>query len=200
MGYARAGFDVAGVDLTPQADYPFTFHEADALTFPLDGYDVIHASPPCQAFSRASHLRDAQGGTCSALDLLVPVRARLLEAGVPYVIENVPGAPLRSPVTLCGSSFGLDVRRHRLFESNVLLLVPECGHRAQGRPVGVYHVLDDDIPAGGRTARTLTEAQTAMGIDWLPWPALKAAIPPDYTELLGGQLLGALHHTTTVEL
>jgi DNA (cytosine-5)-methyltransferase 1 len=196
MGYHRAGFEVVGVDINPQPHYPFEFHQADALTFPLDGFDAIHASPPCQLFSRAGKLREAQGGEPSSLDLLTPMLLRLVtetaDYGQSWVVENVPGAPLEG-VTLCGSTFGLGVRRHRVFASNLALMGNgSCRHREQGRPVGVYHVLGDDIPQGGRTARTLEEGQQAMGIDWMTWPELKEAIPPAYTEWIGRQLIAAL--------
>lgn len=192
MGYYRAGYDVVGVDIEPQPHYPFAFYQADALTFPLDGdWSAIHASPPCQAFSRAGRLRDAQGGTARSGDLLTPMLARLVPLSIPWVVENVEGAPMPEPIVLCGSAFGLAVRRHRQFSSNRLLLRPECRHREQGRPVGVYHVLADEIPNGGRTARTLAEAQEAMGISWMQWAELKESIPPAYTEYLGAQLLAA---------
>jgi DNA (cytosine-5)-methyltransferase 1 len=182
---------VVGVDINPQPHYPFEFHQGDAMTWPLDGFDAIHASPPCQLFSRAGKLRDAQGGKASSVDLLTPTLERFTELDVPWVVENVPGAPLEG-VTLCGSSFGLKVRRHRVFASNVLLSAPACRHKEQGRPVGVYHVMGDDIPQGGRTARTLAEGQEAMGIDWMPWRFLKEAIPPAYTEHVGYWLMVAL--------
>ena len=186
MGYSRAGFEVVGIDIAPRPDYPFAFIQADALRPPVDprAFDLIHASPPCQAHTRAGHLRDAQGGECSALDLLEPTRAMLRESGVPYVIENVPGAPMQG-VTLCGSSFGLKVRRHRLFETSFLLLAPPCDHITQGRPVGVYHRMADEVPSGGKTAETLEQGQEAMGIDWMQWDELKEAIPPAFTEYIG---------------
>lgn len=192
-GYVRAGFEVVGVDINPQPDYPYEFHQADAMTFPLDGFDVIHASPPCQSFTRAKHLRDAQGATSSALDLVNPTRARLRMLGVPYVIENVPGAPLQG-VTLCGSSFGLKVRRHRVFESNVFIPALKCDHKTQGRPIGVYHVLNDNIPQGGKTAETLEQAQEAMGIDWMKWNSLKESIPPAYTQYIGETIMEEFSH------
>jgi DNA (cytosine-5)-methyltransferase 1 len=191
MGYYRAGFEVVGVDIRPQPHYPFEFHQADAMAFPLDGFDVIHSSPPCQVFTRARHLRDAQGGVPSALDLVAPTRERLRVTGLPYVIENVPGAPLYG-ATLCGSSFGLKVRRHRVFESNVYIMQLPCDHKAQGRPVGVYHVLNDHVPQGGTTARDMNEANEAMGIDWMKWNELKESIPPAYTEFIGRQLIAHL--------
>ena len=192
MGYHRAGFEVVGVDIKPQPHYPFEFHQADALTFPLDGFDAIHASPPCQLFSRAGHLRTAQGGKSSAINLIPETRALLMASGLPYVIENVPGAPLDG-VTLCGSMFGLGVRRHRIFQSGAPLTTPgPCHHREQGRPVGVYHVINDHVPSGGTTARNLEEGQAAMGIDWMTWKELTEAIPPAYTEWIGAQLLQGL--------
>ena len=191
MGYHRAGFDVVGVDVNPQPDYPFRFVQADALAPPFDlsDFDLIHASPPCQAYSRAGHLARAQKKPPKALDLVDATRAVLKASGVPYVIENVEGAPLAGAIRLCGSSFGLGVRRHRLFECSFWMMSPPCQHPRQGRPVGVYHRLGDDVPHGGKTADTLSEAQEAMGIDWLPWKALKEAIPPAYTEWIGRNIL-----------
>lgn len=196
MGYHRAGFDVVGVDTANERRYPFEFHRGDALEF-LEAhgreFDVIHASPPCQTFSRTRHLRVAQGKGTSKVDLVHKTRGLLVYVGRPYVIENVPGAPLMDPVTLCGSMFGLKVRRHRLFEApSVWSLLPKCDHRRQGRPVGVYGSMRDDIPQGGRTARSLEEAQEAMGIDWMLWGDLVEAIPPAYTEWIGRQLMGQL--------
>jgi len=106
MGYHRAGFEVVGVDIEPQPHYPFEFHQADAMTFPLAGFDAIHASPPCQRYST---MTKKWGRESEHPDLVDPTRERLLEAGVPFVIENVPAAPLRSPVTLCGSMFQLEL-------------------------------------------------------------------------------------------
>ena len=187
MGYHQAGFRVVGMDIKPQPRYPFPFIQSDAMTFPLKGFDVIHASPPCQKWTRADKLREAQGSKQNAIDLLTPIRERL--QGHLYVIENVPGAPLRTPLILCGSSFGLKVRRHRLFESPVSLVAPPCLHKEQGRPVGVYHRMGDSIPHGGRTASNIGEGQEAMGIDWMPWFELKEAIPPAYTKWIGRQIM-----------
>lgn len=192
MGYHRAGFDVVGVDIKPQPDYPFTFFRGNALLFPLDGFDVIHASPPCQTHSRTANLARGQGKQASTIDLIPPTRELLIASGKPYVIENVEGSPLRSPLMLCGSMFDLGVKRHRLFESNVALFSKgPCDHKGQGRPVGVYGSPNDDIPRGGRTG-SLEEAREAMGIDWLPWSRLKEAIPPAYTEWIGAQMLDAV--------
>ena len=214
MGYHRAGFEVVGVDINPQPDYPFEFWKEDALDLLDDivgaleidpwnmphGFHAVHASPPCQANSRAKHLREAQGGKVKehGADLLDPVRSRLRLLGVPYALENVPGAAMYG-VTLCGSQFGLHcdkgpLRRHRMFESNVYVPPLVCDHsRAAGRPVGVYHVMGDSIPKGGRTAESVAEAQELLGIDWTDkWDSLKEAIPPAYTEYVGQFLKEAL--------
>jgi DNA (cytosine-5)-methyltransferase 1 len=195
MGYHRAGFEVVGVDIKPQPHYPFEFIQADALdelVLPgFERFDAVHASPPCQAFTRAKHLRTAQGGETEALDLIEPTRRLLRRLGLPYVIENVPGAPLHG-VTICGSTFGLKVRRHRVFESNVYIPPLPCNHKFQGRPVGVYHVLNDHVPQGGTTASTLEEGQEAMGIDWMTWAELKEAIPPAYTKWIGHNLISVI--------
>lgn len=197
MGYHQAGFEVVGVDLKRQRRYPFEFIEADALSVLADveflrTFDVIAASPPCQTHSRTKHLRDAQGKTTTKIDLIPQTRAGLLAAGRPYVIENVPGAPLLDPVVLCGSAFGLGVRRHRLFESNLPLVGVSCDHKGQGRPIGVYGSMRDEIPQGGKTAESIEQAREAMGIDWMIWGELVEAIPPAYTRHLGEQLIRRL--------
>jgi DNA (cytosine-5)-methyltransferase 1 len=194
-GYALAGFEVTGIDLKHGKRYPFTYQRRDFNTVTveeLQEYDVIHASPPCQTFSITQHLRNAQGKSTDKLDLLEPVRNLLIASGKPYVIENVKGAPLINPVQLCGSSFGLKARRHRLFESNMPLTGTTCNHKEQGRPVGIYGSMRDEIPQGGRTAKTMEEAHSAMGIDWMIWGELVEAIPPAYTEYLGKQLIKEL--------
>lgn len=193
MGYHRAGFDVVGVDIKRQKRYPFEFIEADALDVLNDvdflaQFDVIAASPPCQTHSITQHLRNAQGKTTSKVDLIPQTRAGLIASGKTYVIENVPGAPLHNAITLCGSSFGLKVRRHRQFESNVELTSLPCDHKAQGRPVGVYGSMKDEIPSGGKTATSIEQARESMGIEWMLWGDLVEAIPPAYTEHIGRQL------------
>ena len=194
MGYHRAGFDVVGVDINPQPHYPFEFHQADALEYLAEHgaeFQARHASPPCQAYSRTGHLADAQGGRRSSVRLTEPTRALLRRVGGPYVIENVEGAPMDSPLLLCGSMFGLRVRRHRIFDSNTFLFGLECNHVAQGRPVGVLNwgKWGHEIPNGGKLAESLADAQDAMGIDWMRRPELAEAIPPAYTEYIGAQLL-----------
>lgn len=192
MGYHRAGYEVTGIDLKPGKRYPFTYKRQNVLELEvgyLKEFDLIHASPPCQTFSITKNLRIAQGKQSNKLDLVEPVRNLLIASGKPFIIENVPGAPLIDPVTLCGSAFGLKVRRHRIFESNVALRGTQCDHKTQGRPIGVYGSLRDEIPGGGKTANSIEEARQAMGIDWLIWSELVEAIPPQYTEYLGRQVL-----------
>ena len=198
MGYHQAGFEVVGVDIKRQKRYPFEFIQADALEILADRdflnqFDVIAASPPCQTHSATKHLRNAQGKTTDKIDLIPETRAALQEWNGIYVIENVPGAPLINPTILCGSSFGLKVRRHRHFESNVQLTGLPCDHKAQGKPVGIYGSMKDEIPGGGHTAKSIEQAREAMGIEWMLWGDLVEAIPPVYTQHLGKQLLGALN-------
>jgi len=191
MGYARAGFEVTGMDIKHGKRYPFTYIKRDVMSLrpeDLEGYDVIHASPPCQTFSATRHLRNAQGKTTSKKDYLAQIRSLLVVSGKPYVIENVKGAPLLDAVQVCGSAFGLKVRRHRLFESNMPLKGTDCHHAEQGRPVGIYGSMRDEIPGGGHTAKTMSEAKDAMGIEWMIWGELVEAIPPAYTHHIGMQL------------
>ena len=193
VGYAEAGFEVHGVDLKHGKRYPFTYTRADVLDILKDQafinqFDVIHASPPCQTHSITKHLRNAQGKSTSKLDLIPETRAALIGSGKPYIIENVPGSPLINPVQLCGSSFDLKVRRHRLFESNMPLIGSVCDHKKQGRPIGVYGSLNDEIPQGGKTATNIDEARNAMGMDWAIWTELVEAIPPAFTKYLGQQI------------
>ena len=190
MGYYRAGFDVVGVDIKPQPHYPFTFIKADAMTFPLDGFDVIHASPPCQRWAVSTQVW--KGRPEEHPDLVEPTRDRLEAAGVPWVIENVIGAPLRNPVMLCGAMFaGLKVYRHRNFEcSPAIYWPPEHPKHIErvtevGRPV---------LPSGWMTVAghflNLPAAKAAMGVGWdVTKDELGEAIPPAYTEWVGARLM-----------
>lgn len=192
-GYQLAGFEVVGVDIDLQPDYcGDEFHQADALTFPLDGFDAIHASPPCQAFT--AYRRRGAGVGDGYPDLIAPMRERLEQAGVPWVIENVAGAPLRNAIMLCGSSFGLDVRRHRYFESNVALLAPPCDHSWQTPrfPCATNRTNLRRTVEVGVWRIPLDVQQRAMGIDWMPLRNLTEAIPPAYTEHIGGFLMAAI--------
>lgn len=199
-GYARLGLEIVGVDISPQPDYPYDFIQTDASTFPLDGFDIIHASPPCQLFTRAKHLRDAQGGTSRFLDLLTPTIERFKSLSVPWVIENVEAAKELMPgaIRVCGSSFGMEIQRHRLFMSNVPLVGTICNHKVfpidsvsnKPRPWGIYHVPNDSIPKGGRTALNVEHGRKLMGIDRpVSWQSLKEGFPPVYAEFIGDQLI-----------
>lgn len=200
MGYHRAGFDVVGVDITPQPRYPFEFHQGDALTLDLDflaEFDAIHASPPCQAYS---DLANRNGNAHEWPRLIEPVRAMLDETGLPWVIENVEGAPLIEPVVLCGTMFpGLRVIRHRLFESNIPLDAPPHGSHplvfTHDKRKAHYGKLDQDtsfvqVTGGGNC--TVANARDAMGITWMTKNELNEAIPPAYTEWIGNQLAARL--------
>lgn len=192
MGYHRAGFEVVGVDINPQPRYPFEHHVADAIKYAREHgheYDVIHASPPCQTFT--AYRRKGHGVGDSYINLIPETRAALVELGKPYIIENVPGAPLIDPVTACGSSFGLDVRRHRLFESNMPVMAPPCDHSWQTprfKPATNRINLRRTVEVGVWRI-PLDVQQRAMGIDWMELRELSEAIPPAYTEHLGRQAL-----------
>lgn len=199
-GYRQAGFDVFGVDIERQRHYPYGFRQDDALAV-LDSdepeqFDAIHASPPCQFHTQAQHLRDAQGKDSRFADLLTPTIELLRRrwSHKVWVVENVPGAPgMQAAAVECGSAYGLGVRRHRLFLSNILLFSSGCRHREQGRPWGVYHRLGDSIPEGGRTAETIEQAHEVMGVDRrMPFVSLKEGFPPHYTRHVGEQIAGAL--------
>lgn len=204
MGLHRAGFDVTGVDINPQPRYPFKFVQADALTYPLDGFDFIWASPPCQAHSSISRV---SGRQTHHVDRIAETRMRLEKCGTPWVMENVVGAPLRKPFMLCGTMFGLrtscgaELRRHRLFETNWPIgILPKCQH---GKTVvGVYggHAHDRrrrTITVTGSTPQqnvvrnrsrltfSVEEAKRAMGIEWMTMAGLSQAIPPAYAEYIG---------------
>ena len=188
MGYWLAGFDVVGVDIEPQKRYPFRFIQADALTFPLSRFDLIHASPVCKDYSATAVLNDA-----SHPRHIEAFRDRLVSSGIPYVIENVPGAPLCSPVVLCGAMFpGLRVYRHRLFEASFPIPVPpEPEHRwplaKMGRPVRPGEFMQ---PVGHFS--DVAAARAAMRIPWMARDELAQAIPPDYTLHVGRAALAAL--------
>jgi DNA (cytosine-5)-methyltransferase 1 len=193
MGYHRAGFDVTGVDIAPQKNYPFDFIQTDALDYLRahgHEYDVIHASPPCQFYSMMSKCRPGLAATYP--DLVGPTRMVLDEIGVPYVIENVVGAPLRPDVTLCGHMFGLPLYRHRVFESSVPLVEPN--HVAHTLPASkAGHWRPGTIMSISGHVSPIAKAREAMGgIDWMNRAELAEAIPPQYTHHLGAQLLAHL--------
>jgi DNA (cytosine-5)-methyltransferase 1 len=196
MGYAQAGFEVTGIDVKHGKRYPYAYIRGDVRDYLntefLSQFDVIAASPPCQTFSATKHLRNAQGKSTSKVNMIPEIRSALIASGKPYVIENVPNAPLINPVQLCGSAFNLKVRRHRLFESNIALVGTGCDHKAQGKPVGIYGSMRDEIPNGGHTAKTMAEANEAMGITYMIWGELVESIPPAYTNYIGLQIRHAI--------
>jgi DNA (cytosine-5)-methyltransferase 1 len=208
-GYYDAGFDVVGWDVRHQPSYPFQFHRGSALDVLEDreylrGFDLIHASPPCQAHTRAKHLREAQGGKSKYDDLLTPTLELLRDCGVPWVVENVVGAPgMEGAVIECGSAYGLKVRRHRLFLASFPLVGSGCKHKEQGKPVGVYHTMGDTckgvckktgkLVIGGSTAKTVEEGRDAMGVTRpITWNELKEGFPPAYTRHVGEQAMAYL--------
>lgn len=194
-GYHRAGFEVVGVDIEPQPRYPFEFYQADALAFVAEHgheFDAVHASPPCQGYSSMRYV------TGREYPRLISDTRRLLTAiGKPYVIENVEGAYdyMVNPAMLCGTMFDLRVFRHRLFESNVMLMaMPHRSHRHYGRAAK-----QGRMPSAERQYVTCTGsysgaeyARRAMGIDWMNRHEMAQAIPPAYTEFIGMQLMHAL--------
>lgn len=184
MGLHRAGFEVVGVDIDPQPRYPFEFHQADAMTFPLDGFDFVWASPPCQRFSALATREDLSGYP----DLVDPIRQRLVASGVPWCIENVPGAPLRRDLMLCGGMFGLRSYRHRHFECSFPIDQPEhpkhtvrVNRRGENRREhwarGGFITITGDVG--------IYCGPEAMGIDWMSGNEMSEAIPPAYAEYIG---------------
>jgi hypothetical protein len=184
MGYYRAGFkDITGIDNRPMPRYPFKFIQADALEY-LEKhgheYDVIHASPPCKCFTKTGWAIYFNY-TRNHLDCLTPTRKLLLNTRSIWIIENVPGAPMRGDFMLCGSQFGLNLRRHRLFELSLSLfdLLPPCRHiKGVASPHGK-----------ARKAGELATWGPAMGIDWMDEAGLSQAIPPAYTEWIGRRIM-----------
>jgi len=191
MGYYRAGFDdITGVDNKPMPRYPFQFIQADALEYLAEHgheYDVIHASPPCQRYTRAQNASKNSG---AHPDLIEPIRNLLMLTKKLYVIENVIGAPLIDPKVLCGLSFGLRVRRHRLFETNFFFLVPPD----QCKNEDYYVIFGNEVRErrhgehAGRKNK-INEGRIAMGIEWMTRKELSEAIPPAYTEYIGKRIL-----------
>jgi DNA (cytosine-5)-methyltransferase 1 len=211
-GYADAGFDVVGVDIEPQPLYPFTFIQHDALSvlrnLARDGhvlgrhFDAVHASPPCQANVKGlAAVNRTLGRAYNHVDLIAATRALLVASGKPYVIENVVGSALINPVQLCGSSFGLAVQRHRLFETNISVMAPPCAHHLQGdkkywnatRKPGEPTHTSKVVQVYGNAGDAHLWPQ-AMGIDWMSTDGLREAIPPAYTEHVGHYLMA---HLTT---
>jgi DNA (cytosine-5)-methyltransferase 1 len=195
VGYARAGFEVVGVDNRPQPRYPFAFHQADALEFlKAHGheFDAIHASPPCQRYTVGRKIHDSGD---RHPDLVDPTRAALERVGKPWAIENVIGAPVKG-VVLCGLMFGLKVLRHRLFETSFFCMIPPHPRHPKGNLTNACHGYSTGetgfvCVAGNNFVREA--GAKAMGIDWpMSRKELANAIPPAYCEFIGKQLMGAL--------
>ena len=205
MGYHRAGFDVVGVDVVKQPRYPFPVVQGDALSPPIDlsTFQAIHASPPCQAYSVTRFTHNVVHP-----ELVEPTRRLLKDSGLPYIIENVVGAPLLDPLELCGATFGLTatdvdgaplyLRRHRLFESNVFMWGPgspcrcseprHAGIQCAGAYGGGPMNRDRDDKRGGYSP-TVAIRRRIMDCDWMTQKEVNQAIPPAYTQFLGEQLL-----------
>lgn len=193
LGYARAGFDVTGVDIVPQPHYPFRFQLTDALSADLSGYDAIHASPPCQGYSALSAVHG------NAHPMLIPATRKALDAtGLPYVIENVAGAPIRHDVTLCGTMYGLPILFHRFFELSGFVMAQPPHPKHRGRVRGWRHGQYFDGPylavygqGGGKAS--VAEIKTGKGIHWMTERReLTEAIPPAYTTAIGVVLMDIL--------
>lgn len=205
MGLHRAGFDVIGFDIKKQPRYPFQFHEADAMTVDLTSFDCVWASPPCQKYTRMNRgLLASQGRAKNHVDMVAAVRAKLVGWGGFYIIENVVGAPLVNPVMLCGSSFGLLVQRHRIFESNVMILERPCTHGVYvkdkpclNRLVGTSSVVGCYGNGRGKGDNVALWSK-AMGIDWMTRKELAQAIPPAFSEYLGRFLMRAITQQTVI--
>lgn len=188
MGLHRTWPDaeIVGVDIKPQSRYPFTFHQADAMEYPFAGFSFIWASPPCQKYSSATrHLAK------DAPKLIQPLRERLCLNDKPWCIENTPGAPLNNPTTLCGLSFGLNVKRHRLFETNFDVESVAC---VPGHPGNWYVIFGHEVRSRrhGHAAgckNKLAEGRKAMDIDWMTRGELSQAIPPAYSEYIAKQAI-----------
>lgn len=218
MGLHLAGFEVTGIDIEPQKRYPFTFYQGSTLEVNIEWarrFDLVWASPPCQAHSALKVLHNAK----KHLDL-VPQTCELLTAiGKPYIIENVVGAPLNSPVMLCGTMFGLGVKdaelqRHRIFETSFFVRQMQCNHGAR-HTIGVYggHIRNrkravaptgHDLTANAKVRRlnreagypdfTIEDGYAAMGINWMVRDELSQAIPPAYSKYLAEEFLRTLQN------
>ena len=201
-GYELGGFDeIIGVDIVDQPHYPYHFIKANFLELSIDflrTFDLIHCSPPCQAHTALKHAHNAK----PHIDLIDSTRRMLIAAGVPYVIENVVGAPLYSATTLCGSMFncttpdGAQLRRHRLFECSFDVTAPKCQHRRGAQVIGVYggHARSRRRPAGTNHVPlsdfTAYDARYAMGVNWLVTnDELSQMIPPSFSQFIAQQWL-----------
>jgi DNA (cytosine-5)-methyltransferase 1 len=206
-GYYEAGFIPVGVDIAKQDNYPFLFIQMDALHAAGEYhgvFDFIHASPPCQRYSTLNRIVQIAASTKTYADLVCETRVMLRFIGLPYVIENVAGAPLRNPITLCGSQFpDLRVYRHRLFETSMLMQQPKHAPHKDNTPPAGQGVSDKgylSITSGG--VKRLPDGWTspaayknyAMGIEWMTQDELTESIPPAFTRYIGMQLIGCMQN------
>ncbi len=192
-GYAAAGFEVEGVDSAPQPRYPHAFHQADAVLFVmfhkswiLSTFRAVHASPPCQRHSLAQRIQGREHP-----ELISPTREVLDDLGLPYVIENVEGAPLKSPVVLCGAMFGLRTYRHRLFETGGGFTIDppvHLEHAAPLRKMGRAPRPGDMVHAVGNFSG-VGLVRDDWGVPWMNRDGIREAIPPAYTAHIGAQLM-----------
>jgi len=194
MGYHRAGFEVVGVDINPQPNYPFEFHRADAIEYARDHaryFHAAHGSMPCQRFSDMSNCRPGLAGDYP--DLVAATREVLDEAYIPYALENVPGAPLREDHVLCGQMFGLELYRHRIFEINGGALLSTPGHPKHTIPASkAGHWRPGTIMSVAGHVSPIAKAREVMGIDWMTRDELAESIPPAYAEFIGRELMAHL--------
>ena len=203
-GLHDAGFEVVGFDNRPQPRYPYEFRQVDVFDVDLSEFDAVWASPPCQAYVSFRH---NQTKTKEHWDSVPPTREKLVTAGIPYIIENVPGAPLQNWAMLCGTMFGLGVLRHRWFECSFGIPFPPftCAH--QGCVThGDYAAVYGHSARGPRRGRDPwgkklrdpkpdkdgPEWSEAMGIDWMTKAELTQAVPPAYSEFLGQHLINCV--------
>lgn len=194
-GYEQAGFDVTGIDINPQPKHRGKFIQSDAIEYLINHfneYDVIHASPPCQAYSTAS-MQFRKSGK-KYVDLIEVTRYELIKTGKPYIIENVPGSPLLNPIELCGSMFGLKTYRHRLFESNITLKQPfHHKHIYPNAKMGRKPKDNEFIQYVGHFSG-VNLVQEMTGLHWLGQSELAQSIPPQYTKYIGEQLMYYFKH------
>lgn len=201
MGYHRAGFQVVGVDIEPQPNYPFEFFQMDAIEFITKHgreFDIIHASPPCQGYSRSTYMFRKAGKVYP--DLIQDTRAAMIATGKPYIIENVPSAPIQPHIKLCGEMFGLLVIRWRWFELGELFMLqpgkPQIkknmvtnGERVSVFGNGNYRKSKNDKMPLFKKGSVRATWSHAMGIDWMTVGELREAIPPAYTEFIGKSII-----------
>lgn len=209
-GLQLAGFHVTGVDIKAQPRYcGDEFYQGDATTFSIGAFDFVWTSPPCQAHTAMKTMHNAKAHP----DLIPVTREKLQRSGIPYVIENVPGAPLHHPILLCGTMFGLgcedaELQRHRWFECSFPALFPECRHGSRAATLGVYGghlrnrkrtigVYGEGVPDSvrkfdrGVADFNVKQGREAMGIDWMTLAELCQAIPPAYSQFIGEQVIAA---------